>query len=88
MASTRRTVRILVIAAALLALVAPAAQAKPLEVPAGPIHPSVATSGATQTTSGASFDWADAGIGAAITVVLIGTGVSGARLSRRRTVHA
>ena len=85
MATLIRTTRMLVIAAAALALMAPVAQAKPLEVPSGPIHPAVT---ATQTQSGSSFDWTDAAVGAAITVVLIGVGVSGARLSHRRTAHA
>jgi hypothetical protein len=89
MATLIRTVRILVIAAAALALIAPVAQAKPLEVPSGPIHASVTATGtATQATSGSSFGWTDAAIGAAITAVLIGVGVSGARLSHRRTAHA
>jgi hypothetical protein len=89
MATLIRTTRMLVIAAAVLALMAPVAQAKPLEVPSGPIHPAVTATGtATQAQSGSSFDWADAAVGAAITVVLIGVGVSGARLSHRRTATA
>jgi hypothetical protein len=84
----RRALRTLVIAAALLALIAPAAQAKPLEVPSGPLHPTTAQSGANRSASSGTFDWADAAIGAAVTAVLIGAGVTGARLNRRRTVHA
>jgi hypothetical protein len=86
MATLSRTIRIVVIAAAVLALMAPVAQAKPLEVPAGPLHSPAATS--TRTQPDASFDWTDAAIAAAVVAVLIGVGVSGARLSHRRTAPA
>jgi hypothetical protein len=86
MATLRRALRTLVVATALLAVIAPAAQAKPLETPFGPQHASAAR--ATHRASGGSIGWAEAAIGAAITAVLIGAGVSGARLSRRPAVHA
>jgi hypothetical protein len=88
MATLIRPIRTLVIAAAVLALMAPVAQAKPLEVPAGPLHSPAATGKAAPPQPGASFDWTDAALGAAVAAVLIGVGVSGARLSHRRTVHA
>ena len=88
MATLIRPIRTLVIAAAVLALMAPVAQAKPLEMPAGPLHSPAATSASTESTAGSSFDWTDAAVGAAITIVLIGVGVSGARLSHRRTAPA
>jgi len=87
MATLSRTIRTVIIAAAVLALMAPVAQAKPLEVPAGPLH-SPAASTTTRTQPDASFDWTDAAIAAAVAAVLIGVGVSGARLSHRRTAPA
>jgi predicted small lipoprotein YifL len=86
MATLSRTIRTLVVAAAVLALMAPVAQAKPLEVPPGPLHSPAAKT--TQTQPDASFGWTDAAIGAALVAVLIGVGVSGARLSHRRTAPA
>ncbi|HEY2790613.1 MAG TPA: hypothetical protein VGI72_14260 [Gaiellales bacterium] len=72
----------------MMALIASVAQAKPLEVPAGPLHSPAATSTSTRTQPDASFEWTDAAIAAVVAAVLIGVGVSGARLSHRRTAPA
>jgi hypothetical protein len=57
--------------------------AAPVQV-AGP-EPAAAVASAPSTqSSSSSFQWGDAGIGAAGAVVLLGTGAMGATLTRRR----
>ncbi len=89
MATLTRTIRPLLIAAAVLALMAPAAQAKPLEVPPGPVHSSVASvDHAARGTSGASFGWSELLVGGAFVVVVAGVGILGTRAGGHRTAAA
>jgi hypothetical protein len=89
MTTTRiaRTITALAAASAALAFVAPAADAKPLETPAGALpshvhHASAVAHGST------GVGWADAAIAVATIVVLIGLAALGARTANRRTVEA
>lgn len=62
-----------------------AAQARvSVDPPAGSSAPIVSVPSAPQTSSHSSFQWGDAGIGAAAAVVLLGTGALGASVTRRR----
>ncbi len=75
------------------ALIAPAAQARPIDDPALPpaatarfaVAPSVLSGSQPQAASSADtgFDWGDAGIGAAVTLSLLGLGAGTAGALRR-----
>jgi hypothetical protein len=77
---------------------APSASARfNLEPTPGPSNPSTAVVSQVDHTSGgvapsqpgsSDFDWADAGIGAAGTLVLLGLGASGIAVRRTRGRHA
>jgi hypothetical protein len=89
MTTTRiaRTIAAPAVALAVSAFAAPAADAKPLEMPTGALpshvhHASAAAHGAT------GIGWADAAIAVATIVVLIGLAALGARTANRRTVEA
>jgi hypothetical protein len=89
MATLTRTLKPLLIAAAVLALMAPAAQAKPLEVPPGPVHSSVSSADkAARATSGASFGWTELLVGGAFVIVVAGVGILGQRIGNQRTAAA
>jgi hypothetical protein len=87
MATLTRTIRPLLIAAAALALMAPAAQAKPLETPPGPLHAAV-SGHAAHATSGGSFGWTEIVVGLVFVAVVAGIGYLGARVGQRRTATA
>jgi hypothetical protein len=87
MATLTRTIRPLLIAAAALALMAPAAQAKPLETPAGPLHAAVGGH-AAHAASGASFGWTEIVVGLLFVAIVAAIGILGARTSHRRTATA
>jgi hypothetical protein len=89
MTTLTRTLKPLLIAAAVLALMAPAAQAKPLEVPPGPVHSSVSSADkAGQATSGASFGWTELLVGGAFVVIVAGVGILGRRVGNQRPAAA
>jgi len=89
MTTLTRTLKPLLIAAAVLALMAPAAQAKPLEVPPGPVHSSSSSADkAAQATSGASFGWTELLVGGAFVVVVAGVGILGQRIGNERPAAA
>jgi hypothetical protein len=91
MTTTRiaRTTAALAAALAAVAFAAPAADAKPLETPAGVLpshvhHVIAVAHGSTGTGPG----WAEAAIAVATIVVLIGLAALGARTANRSTVEA
>jgi len=93
MTTTRiaRTTAALAVALAAVASAAPAADAKPLETPAGVLpshvhHVSAVAHGSTG--SGSSTGWAEVAIAVATIVVLIGLAALGARTANRSTVEA
>jgi acid phosphatase family membrane protein YuiD len=82
------TTKALALALAVSAFAAPAADAKPLETPAGapPSHVHHASALAHGSTVG--IGWAEAAIAVATIVVLIGLVALGARTANRSTVEA
>jgi hypothetical protein len=77
------------------ALIAPAAQARPIDAPGLPVAGSgssapapVVSHIAQQAASADSgFDWGDAGIGAGVTLSVLGLGVAATGLARRTSTR-
>ncbi|HEY3766398.1 MAG TPA: hypothetical protein VGL44_14660 [Gaiellales bacterium] len=89
MARVRRTLQSLVAAGALLALTAPLAQAKPLQMPSGLASPGTsAHRAATVASTSTGIGWVGVVVGVAMIVVLIGLAFAGGRLANRRAVEA
>ena len=65
MTTFRRIIRPVVAAAAVLAIAAPAAQARPFIGSAGAAAPASQPTVIVRTTTDAGFSWTDAGLGAA-----------------------
>ncbi len=85
----RRTFQSLVAAGALLALTAPMAQAKPLQMPSGPASPGTpAHRAAAVAGTSTGIGWVGVAVGVAMIVVLVGLAFAGGRLANRRAVEA